>query len=320
MAIQRSQLVRGPAIVTTTLNTLRTLYTAGDINLPLEPNWTAVPTSAYGRVDDVLKDRVYKFGLRLWGAWENLDLLFPSYALAPAVGTSLFGNTNNGWNILGKNGDQIAYKNAQITKLANLFLGVDENVFAADVEVTALIGNDGANNLLTPETANAYYTASTNNAYADGAFSKANFKRNRFTGNWNNLAGFSAVAPQKGFQVAWELDLKAVPLDGYGTVDFTIGENGLIGTCSCIAVQPTIAQLEAQASAQGVAIGSLLSALAADLTLTGNGGSPVITLKSAGIVKHGYMFGIDPLRLGPMQWKTTRGFTAGAPNAVATVA
>jgi hypothetical protein len=81
-----------------------------------------------------------------------------------------------------------------------------------------------------------------------------------------------------------------------------------------------MAELEMQVAAQGVPFGTLLSTNVADLTLTGNGGSPIIVLKNAGITEHGYAFGIAPLRQGEITWTTTRGFTAGVPNAVASVA
>lgn len=312
MALQRSQLTRGPAIVT--YNGV-TLYTVSDILSRFGPVWNPVPTSMYGQIDKTIGDRVYKLPLRLWGAWENLAILFPSYALAPVAGASIFGNVDTPLTILARNGDQIIYANAQITRMANLYLGTDENLFAADVEFTAIIKNNTL-----PETASAYYAPSTGQAYADNAFSKANYKRVRFTGAWGALAGFTSIIPQKGFQIAWELDAKALKVDGYGTVDFTIGENVLQGSCKVTPIGNTIAQLEAQASAQGVALGSLLSGLSADLVLTGAPGSPVVTLKSAGITEHGYAFGIEPLRQGEVTFMTTRGFTANAPNVIATVA
>jgi hypothetical protein len=222
--------------------------------------------------------------------------------------------------ILARNGDQITYNNAQITKLANLFLGADSDLFAADVEFTCIIGNSSDSTMFNPEDANAYYTTATGQTYADGAFSKANYKRVRFTGAWGSTTGFTAVIPQRGFQISWDLDVQPLICDGLGTVDFTIGENVLQGACKCIPIQPTIAELEAQVAAQGVPFGTLLSSNVADLILTGNGGNPVIVLKSAGITEHGYAFGIDPLRQGEITWTTTRGFTAGVPNAVASVA
>jgi len=271
-------------------------------------------------VDKFVKDRVYKVPLRLWGAWENLSVLFPGYAMAPQAGASIFGTTATPLVILARNGDQITYKKAQITKLANLYLGVDADLFAADVEFTCIIGNSSGSTMSNPEDANAYYATAIGQTYTDNAFVKTNYKRVRFTGAWGSVAGFTSVIPQKGFQVSWELDIQPLTCDGLGTVDFTIGENVLQGTCKCIPIQPTMAQLEAQVAAQGVQLGALLSDLSADLTLTGNGGEPVIVLKGAAITEHGYAFGIEPLRQGEIMWATTRGFTANVPNAVATVA
>jgi hypothetical protein len=317
MALNRTLLKRGPAIVT---YGGATLFTNADILSRFGPVWNPVPTSMYGQVDKVLKDRVYKVSLRLWGAWENLSVLFPSYALAPTAGASIFGTSATPLVILARNGDQITYNNAQITKLANLYLGADENLFAADVEFTCIIGNSSGTTMYNPEDANAYYTVATGVSYTDSAFAKTNFKRVRFTGAWGSVVGFTAIIPQKGFQISWDLDCRPLPCDGYGTVDFTIGENVLQATCRAIPIQPTLAQIEAQVAAQGFQMGTLLSNTSADLTLTGNGGAPVIVLKNAGAAEHGYAFGIEPLRVGEIAWMTTRGFTTGAPQAVATVA
>lgn len=317
MALDRTKLTRGPAIVTYGGGTF---YTNADILARFGPVWNPVNTSMYGQVDKFIQDRVYKVPLRLWGAWENLSVLFPSYALAPQAGASIFGTSATPLVILARNGDQITYKNAQITKLAGLYLGVDSDLFAADVEFTCIIGNTSGTTLYSPEDAGAYYATLTGQTYADNAFAKTNYKRVRFVGAWGALTGFTAVIPQKGFQVSWELDARPLTCDGYGTVDFTVGENTLQGTCKCIPIQPTMAQLEAQTGAQGVQLGTLLSNTSADLTLTGNGGSPVIVLKNAAITEHGYAFGIEPLRMGELTWSTTRGFSANVPQAVSTVA
>ena len=255
MALDRSLLTRGPAIVTYGGNTF---YTNADILSRFGPAWNPVNTSMYGQVDKVLVDRVYKLPLRLWGAWENLSVLFPSYAMSPQVGASIFGTTATPLVILARNGDQITYANAQITKLANLFLGVDSELFAADVEFTCIIGNSSGSTMFNPEDANAYYTSATGQAYSDGAFAKTNFKRVRFTGAWGAIAGFTSVIPQRGFQVSWDLDVRPLTCDGLGTVDFTIGENVLQGTCTCVPIQPTMAELEAQGGRARRAAGHVL--------------------------------------------------------------
>lgn len=308
MSLSRSQLARGPAFVT---YGAAKFFTRGDINSRFSPVFNPVPTSMFGQVDKFVQDRIYKIPLTLWGAWENLSVLFPSYAMTPTPGTSIFGTSDSSLVILARNNDQITYANAQITKVANLYLGVDSDLFAADVEFTAILKNSA-----NPEDANAYYTVGAG-VYADGDFAKTNYKRVRFTGAWGAITGFTTIVPQKGFNVSWDLDARPLTCDGFGTVDFTVGENVMIGTCKCIPIGPTLAQIEAQVRDQGVALGSLLSGNVADLTLAGSGVS--VVLKNAGIVDHGITFGVEPLRVGEMTWMTTRGFAAGVAAAVGTV-
>jgi hypothetical protein len=316
MSIARASLVRGPAIITMTSTTLRTFYTKTDIVMRVAPAWSAVMTSMYGQVDKAITDRVIQIDLDLWGSWENLDVLFPSYALAPQAGASIFGTTDVPWAITGRNGDKITLANAAITKLAGLFLGVDKDLFNAKIQLTALLANSTA-----PEAANAYYTVATGQSYSDNAFAKTNYKRSRVTGAWGAVSGFTAIAPKEGVVIGWELDGKPLHVDGYGTVDYTIGENIMVGSARAIPIQPTMANNESAAAGQGYALGTLMSATTiADLTWTCAASAPVITLKNAGIAEHGYVFGIEPLRQGEVQWITTRGFTTGAPQAVATAA
>ena len=89
------------------------------------------------------------------------------------------------------------------------------------------------------------------------------------------------------------------------------------GTCRCIPIGPTLAQIEALQKATNLALGAQLGTGAATLTLTGSSHS--IVLNYASIASHGYAFGVAPLRVGEMTWETVRGFSAGAPAAVATV-
>jgi hypothetical protein len=305
----RASLGRGPAQVT--FNGV-TFFTRDDISAKMTPTWKPVVASMYGQVDSVISDRVYKVPLRLWGAWENLTTLFPAAVMTPVIGASVFSSTTDATlTIWARNGDKLVYTSAAITKVANLYLGVDSDLFAADVEFSCIRGN--TNN---PEDANAYYTASVSQALTESAFAKTNFKKVRWTGAWGALGGFTSFVAQKGWQISWEMEVKGVPVDGYGTSDF--GLEKFIGQCKCIPVGPTIAQLEAQAADQGVALGALLSGISADLTITGDGGGSVV-LKNAGLKEHGYVFGTEPLRLGECTFETTRGFEAGVAAAVATV-
>ena len=308
MAVTRANLGRGPAHVT--IGGAR-LYTRDDLVARHAPVWEPVRASMYGEVDKFKRDLVIRIPLTLFGNWDDLAVLFPAAILTPSVGSSLFGSSDSAVVILGKNGDQVTYHNAQITKLADLFLGVDSELFAAAVEITALIKNSAE-----VSDANAYYTVATGQAYTENEFSKATFKKARWTGAWGTKTGFTTIVPQAGFNVSWELALEPVVVDGHGTVDMTIA--GLVGTCRCIPLGPTLAQIETENQTQALAHGTLLSAGAANLVITAGANS--VTLNGAGAIESGHAYGIRPLRVGEMAWATTRGFTLGVPGAVAALA
>jgi len=314
MSISRSQLGRSPAIVTYNGGTF---FTNADIVTKHAAKWKSVLASMYGEVDKAKYDLQITVPLKLWGAWENLSILFPAYAITSETGSSPIGSSIYGTGsdvplvIQARNGDLFTYTNAAITKLPDLYLGVDEDLFEANVEFTCIIGNG-----MNPETSGAYFTIGTN-AYTDGAFAKTNYKRTRFTGAWGSITGWTTITPQKGFHVGWELGLSDVMVDGLGCVDKTT--TNFRGAAKFIPIGPTLAQINAN-SQLNTAHGTLLSAGSADLVMTGNGGSPVVTLKNAGMVENGFAFGIEPLRVGEVSFETTRGFASGVPAAIATVA
>ncbi len=310
MSIARSQLTRGPAVVSYNSTNY---WTRDDIEVQIAPAWRPVLTSMFGEIDKTKHDLVMRIGLKLWGAWENLSTLFPTAYLNPAVGASVFGNSDITLAIQARNGDLFTFTNAALTKMSDLYLGVDSDLFSADVEFTALIGNSNY-----PETAAAYYTYSAGSYAGDATygFSKTNFKKTRVTGAWGTNTGFTAIVPKDGFKVSWGLDLRPITVDGYGTVDMTLA--GLIATARCIPIGPTPANKETYETAVNQAHGVLLSTGSADLTIDGTGIS--VVLKNANMIEDRYNFGLEKLRNGEMAWSTTRGFSAGAPTAVSTVA
>lgn len=310
MAVQRSALIRSPALIT---YNGATFFGRNDLVIRHPPGWEKVNTSMYGRVDDFKKDMIIKIPLMLWGAWENLSILFPSMFMTPVPGTSVFGTSDIPLVVQARNSDRVTYANAALTRLANLYLGVDADLFAAEVEFTALLKNNA-----NPEDSGSYFVIDTN-AYSDGAFAKTNFKRVRFTGAWGSFTGFGSIIPQKGVNLSWAIDLKPLIVDGHGTVDMTVGEEGLILDAKCIPVGPTLAQLKTQSKVES-AHGSLGSANSGDLVWTGASSGPVLTLKNAFMMDTGVAFGAEPLRFGETSWRTTTGFTAGVPAAIASAA
>ncbi len=314
MGILRNQLGRSPAMVQLPdAAGAPTLYTRNDIMVPHDPKWSEISSSMFGLDDRFKADLVIKISLTLYGNWDALAVLFPAYAMNPIPGTSIFGNADQRLIFQGRNNDRITYTNAQITKLGDLYLGVDEELWSAAVEFTAIIGNG-----MNPETAGAYFVRDVNN-YNDGAFSRQNFQKARFTGNWGagTIPGFNSFAGQKGFRVAWKLDAKPLMCDGYGTLDFTVGDKTMAGSLKAIPIGPTGAQMDTQMQI-ATPHGQRQSQASADLVMAS--ASHSITLKSAALASHSVAWGAEPLRVNETMWETTRGFAAGVPAAVGVVA
>lgn len=313
MAIDRANIKGGPAKVTWNGATLMSRETFKSRH---NPDWVGVQTSMHGVVDKAAKDFICRIPLRLWGAWENLSVLFPAAVLTPAIGTRIFGTTDLPLVIHARNGDRITYHNAQLTKLADLYLGVDMPVFAADVEFTALIKNN-----TNPEAANAYYTEDSA-AYSDTTFSKTNYKQQRYSAVWGTRTGFTAFQGKLGWNIGWQMQLTPDYSACVGTYDMILKD--FSGQAKCIPVEPTMVQISAQtfspggSGVAGRALGSLLSAVSDDLVITGSGVS--VTLKAAGITEHGWAFGDEVLRNDELVWETTVGFTSGTAAARAAIA
>ena len=306
MAVTRASLGRGPAIVTIGG---QTLFMRDSIMARHSPVWKPANCTHLGQIDKYKSDFVIKNTFQLFGAWQSLSVLFPSALLNPVVGTSLFGASDNAMVILAKNNDQITYANSQITKLIDLDLSLDNELFSAAVEITSLIKNSTA-----PETAGAYFTRATG-TYAETSFALTNFLKTRWSAAWAAKTGFTSFIGQKGFKVAWTLDVKPDVVDGYGTVDMYIGEGGLVAGMKCVPIGPTAAQADTLQNVHAVH-GALLSAGAADLTMTGAAAGSVV-LKNAARVEFSTAFGVEPLRVNETAWETTRAITSGAVGAVA---
>jgi len=307
---------RGPAFLTFNGGTL---FPVGDVMPKHGAEWEGAGSSLSGRIDKSKKNLVIKHNLKVFGLWDSttLGVLFPSWLMNPVPGASIFGTGSDLPLVYqARNNDTLTYPNTQLTKLSNLHLGVEQETFSADIELTSLIAG-GAN----PEDAGAYFTRGTTAYAAPAALVLTNYLKVRWSAAWTGKSGFASFIGQKGFDVSWSADLKAGPgtagyVEGWGQVDMTMGDDGVVGQLKCIPIGPTGAQLDT-AQALAAAQGTLLSAQSAALTLTG--GSHSVAFSQMGIVESATGFGIDPLRVNETTWETTRGLTAGVLGAVAAV-
>lgn len=308
-----------------------TLWTRGDVMIPLKHNLIEQTSSMYGRQTKTRGGRKIEINLPIYGFWNNLSVLFPSYILGFNPGARIFGSTDVPMVLTAKNGDAIHLSNVQLTKLANLKLKANEQIFSADATFTALVGNNktvvtagaavsGNTNwtsyLATPTA--PFYCVGTGVTYAEGDFPQANFKSLAWTGAWGSRTGFTNILTQDGWDISWEVKTTDDIVDGIGPVDMFIDQ--FWASAACIPVGPTLAQLEAGVDFQGTnaAVGADVAADSDSLVLTD--GSATITLTKAAMIETGLVFAPAKKRIGKTVWEATQGFTTGAPNPMAVVA
>lgn len=289
------------------------LWTRGDVVVPLKHTLKEQVSAMYGRVTKTREGRMIEINIPLYGFWSNLSVIFPSYFLTGLPSQRIFGTSDTPMTIIGRNGDQIVLKNCQITKVSNLKLAANQQIFGADVTITALIANNTA-----PTTANAFYTITTGATYAEGDFPQSAFKSLTWTGAWGTRTGFTSILTQDGFTVDWEIKMTPDLVDGIGPVDmFT---ELFWAKATAIPVGPTLAQLDAAVDFQGAnaAVGADISADSDNLVLTD--GTSVLTLLACAMSETGLVYGPAKKRVKATVWESTRlGFTSGAAPAIATV-
>lgn len=314
MSIARSALIGGPAKVSFNGGVY---FSREDIDLAVEVSTSDQSASMHGEAtDEVVTDVIAKIPMQLWGAWENLPLILPTSYTQPVIGSRIMTDADVPLVIASSApslaaGDVFTVRAAGITKLPDLYLGVDKPLFGP-MEFTGVIGTG-----LDMETATSLYTISSA-AYSDATFAKTNFKQQLYNAAWNGVTGFTAFQAQDGWTITHELKLEPVKIQTR-TVDYKI--IGYRCMAKCKPIGPTSTQLQTQLGVQGTAnpLGHLLSANSADLVITGQNGV-VVTIKNAALKGGKYVFGNKALRYGEFGWVSTVGFTAGVAQARATFA
>jgi hypothetical protein len=311
-----SNIIVGPGYSTWNSGNFR--FGDGGIKAKFVKNLREVSSEEFGRFDSIQTKRRVSVTGKLWSGWENLSLIFPSAAFSPTIGGKLFGTSNLPLVINGQDGSRLTVVNTQITKLANLMLSVEKELFSADIEFTGLLKSG-----FTPDQAGAYYTYSTGNSYAAPSFSKANFRAPVLSAAWagtlvNSGTSFGSFNFKNGagLDYKWDLDYEPCYVDGFGEVDAIV--NGFEGSCK----GTPIGVIEADAASAllpAQALGLLESINGGDLTLTF--GSNSATLKQAFVAENdGFAWSRKNNRIGDLTWRTTVPFTSGAPVARAAVA
>lgn len=313
LSISRSNLA-GAGAPKITFNGV-TLWTRADVMIPLKQNLVQVVSSMYGRVLHTRGPRKIEFNIPIYGFWNNLSVLFPSYLLNFTYGARVFGTSDLPFVLLARNGDKLTINNVRLTGISNLKLAANQQVFSADAKFTALISNNTA-----PTNSAAYYAILTAQSYAEGDFPQSAFKSLTWTGAWGSRTGFTSILTEAGWDVDWQISLEDDLVDGIGAVDQFVKDCWL--SAKCVPVGPTLAQLESNTDFQGTNadVGADTSAGNMDnLVLTD--GTSTLTINNAVVESGNYVFAPFKKRSGEYVWTpASRPFTTGSPTALAAVA
>jgi hypothetical protein len=309
MAIARTSILRGPAIVT--FNS-QSFYSKSDITLELGVETFDIDASAFGKVDERVIERIARVRFTPAGEWEALTTLWP-YGAA-TIGASVFTGTDRPLVIQTLDGTTITFSAAAVTRMPNLRLSAKETMIG-EVEFTCL-GKDNeawtvANNLV----------ATSSAAFADTNFSIPAILTQPYTAAWGISSPWSSFQTFDGFTVNFDLSLSPLATDADGIVDMMFSRLGVSVQCQPLGI--TEAQLITALGLQGAgnARGRSLSAGSNDLVLTGAVTSTaVITINSAQMKMGGMGFGPTTPRIAPVTFVATREFSVGAPVALFTLA
>jgi len=292
-----------------------TFWTRADLIIPLKQALKQQVSSMYGTQTFTREGRKIEFEIPIYGFWNSLPVLFPSYLLAGIHGARIFGTTDTPMSIIARNGDGINFVNVQLVAIANLKLKANEQIFSGMAKFVGLIGNN-----LSPQTPNSYYTLVTGGIYTEGNFPQNNFKSLAWTGSWGARPGFTNILTEDGWDIDWGIKFMSPDdlIDGVGPVDMFY--DACLPKISAIVVGPSLPQLDGAIDFQNnnAGVGADIAADSDPLILTD--GTSTITLAVASMIETGIMFAPGKKRIAKTTWQGTLGFANGAPNAVASVA
>jgi hypothetical protein len=305
--IDRTTIITGPALVTFGGSSF---WSKGDISLKPVNKRFAIETSSLGKVDERFSDRMLEISFEPAGQFnDTLAAVLWPYA-ATAVGTSLFGATDDALVIWGRDGLKITIHNAALTQMPSIRLAVDKTSIGP-VKFTGLLAKS-----TDPTNAAAYYTAASGAYPGDAGFTLAEIWTQAPIAVWGS-SPWDSFRSEAGWEISFSLKLAAQMADGLGTVDMTL--QGLEVSAKAIPIGPTAAQvLTALKGTSG--LGASL-ATTDDLVLNSQTvGAPMVTLNNAALVDADLGYGNTRKRLGVCEWIATRSFTTGTPDPLFAIA
>lgn len=299
-SIDRTTIIRGPAKIT---YDSATFYSKGGISLTFTNSTFDKETDGFGIVNRAKTDLQIVVEFEPVGEIEELAKLYP-YG-STAIGASIYGSTDKPLVIVAQ-GNTYTINNAQITSLPNIRCTANNTAFGS-IQFTGLIENSGD-----PSTLADYYAVTQSGTFADTVFDPSKLITAPYTAT---LGGSTTFYSEAGFEIAFDLSLTPVTVDGIGTVDMTLANLG--ATITCIPINAAYNAFDTYFGSLDA--GEDLASATLDISTTTTGG---LNVDFAGVQITDFQrrFSPNDNRNGTLTMVAKRTFTTGAPNAMFTVA
>lgn len=252
--------VGGPCKITDSLGNI--IYTEGNVSITPKPVYRDVPSSLTTKDDQILISLTYDIDFvpkSIWDADYRDSLLPDALTNFSAGGARLIGAANADVTVLGADGEQFVFTRAFLTKMPNVFFGLGKSVYSSGATITAFLGNGKA---LTD--ADAFYTLTSGETWDQSDFPTGH-QEAECTGAWGAVTGYTTIFAEEGFELQHELEMADVKQGNILVDKKIVGYRGMI----VLKPQgPTTAQIAGKFPGK---IGDRLSAIGADLVITGSG-------------------------------------------------
>jgi hypothetical protein len=295
----RTTIVRGPCKI---VYDAQTFYSKGGVSLTMTNSTFDKETDAYGVVGKAKSDFQVVVEFEPVGEIEALTVLFP-YGNT-TIGASIYGATDKPLVITAADATY-TIRNAAVTQMPSIRCTANNTAFGS-VQFTGIIDKGGNPNLLAD-----YYSVGAGGSIG-ALFNPAAIVTAPYTANLGGSLSFSSEA---GFEIAFDLSLNPVTVDGMGTVDMSLQNLGC--NISCIPVG--IAENSFDTYFGSLDVGEDLSVATLGIQTTTVGGLN-FDCAAVQILDIQKRFSPTENRLGQLNMSARRTFSTGVPAALFTVA
>lgn len=302
MPINRTIIVRGPAIVTWDG---MTIYTAGDVIAKPVINTFKIATAFYGPSTDERAEQIsYEIEFTPAGsvgaAGYITKVINPICALG--VGDSVLGATDRPLVIHAKNGEKHTFGNAFPSKLSDVTFSSTKPLFGS-CTFTAMVKNNtlwsAADSIHKIETA----------TFADTSFDRTSIATGPYVASWGASSPFTAMTGAGDLVISIAPAWEPVVIDSDGIIDYRLAD--ITGSARFAPIGVTLAQMKAAMVdvIAGGGRGASLGLAGKALTITGaigNGYYPYFAADLATPTDAAWQFGTSVNRVGEVEFRLVR--------------